>query len=86
MVNDLRRITMVFRILLGLSPMNFIAVLASPLACSGSDLVDQTTIVIADTVLTVPSSIDASGALDVTRVLNDFFRTVPDGSVVSFPA
>lgn len=33
---------------------------------------------------TVPSSVDATGTLDVTDELNAFFRSVPDGSIVRF--
>jgi hypothetical protein len=36
--------------------------------------------------VTVPASIDASGATDVSPALNAFVATVPDGSIVSFPA
>jgi hypothetical protein len=34
----------------------------------------------------VPASIDASGRSDVTAALLTFFRSVPDGSTISFPA
>jgi hypothetical protein len=36
--------------------------------------------------VTVPSTIDASGATDASTALNAFIRTVADGSVISFPA
>ena len=32
----------------------------------------------------VPTSVDATGATDVTRQLNEFFASVPDGSVIRF--
>jgi hypothetical protein len=35
---------------------------------------------------TVPASIDATGATDVTAALNGWIQGVPDGSVISFPA
>lgn len=34
----------------------------------------------------VPASIDATGKTDVTAELNGFFRSVPNGSTVTFPA
>jgi hypothetical protein len=36
--------------------------------------------------ISVPASIDATGATDVSRALDEFFATVPAGATVTFPA
>ena len=63
-------------------PIRRLLVVAAALALSAPGLVVLPGESVAATVVTAPTSIDATGATDVTAALQSFLDSTPDGSTV----